>query len=156
MHVGGVIISHRKLGAFSRFPIERHLFLDPLTQTQSLIPSVITWRYINIPALCTSPWFTMGSRSEGLSWRMLKCYIMIKKYVGSILLWLTASVKGAQMERKFINKNSNFCKKNCLLLERVKRVALKEFIKRFGFYNWKIGVRLKSISILIWCAWPFG
>lgn len=42
MHVGGVIISHRKLGAFSRFPIERHLFLDPLTQTQSLIPSVIT------------------------------------------------------------------------------------------------------------------
>lgn len=52
-----------------------------------------------------------GVSFGGLIVQMLKCYIMIKKYVGSILLWLTASVKGAQMERKFINKNSNFCKK---------------------------------------------
>lgn len=67
---------------------------------------------------------------------MLKCYIMIKKYVGSILLWLTASVKGAQMERKFINKNSNFCKKVvCYWIEKKKLLSkslLKDSVSKIG------------------------
>lgn len=66
MHVGGVIISHRKLGAFSRFPIECHFSLDPLTQTAEFDSECYHLKVYKYPCLTHVPVIYYGVSFGGL------------------------------------------------------------------------------------------